>query len=187
MLLVNSLLTGFIKAKHYSDAVPDVNNLEHEVEAEATIEPSPTSIEQDLPTSIEQELDSTHSNEPAAIEGSSKVVLDADATGGIELQSELKETLDPSALETRVDIVSSNKDALTAVVAREMEPEAEAERQETNAATTTNDFAAEFPVTEQPIIPTTEVSTFYSCGNVLLTRFYLSRINLPNLWMSLLS
>jgi hypothetical protein len=162
MLFVNSLLTNLIKAKHDSDPIPEVNNLEHEVEAEATVEPPlPTSIEQDLPTNIEQEIDTAHSNEPAAIaEGSSKVVLDADATGGVDLESELEqETFTPSAQETRVDIVSSNKGAPTAVVAHEVETDAEAETRGTN------DLAAEFPETE-PAVPTTEVSTFYSCGNV---------------------
>ena len=121
-----------------------------------------------MPTTTEQELDTVHSNEPAAIEeGSSKVVLDADTTGGIEFQSELEETLTPSAPETRVDIVSSNKDAPTAVVAYELETQEEAERQGINAATATNDLAAEFSEMEQPIFPTTEVFSLYSCGNVL--------------------
>ena len=169
MLLVNSLLTGVKKVKHDSDPVPvlpDVNNLEHEVETEAIVEPPlPTSIEQDLPTTIEQELDTTHSNEPAAIaEDSSKVVLDADATGAIERQSELEETLTPSAQETEVDTVSSTKDTLTAVVAHEVENEAEA------TATTTNDLAAEFPETEQPVISTIEVFIFISVETCWLTR-----------------
>ena len=115
-----------------------------------------------MPTTIEQEQDTAHSNEPATIaEGSSKVLLDADATGGVELRSELEqETFTSSAQETRVDIVSSNKGASTDVVAHEVETDAEAETQETN------DLAAEFPETEQPVVPTTEVSTFYSCENV---------------------
>jgi hypothetical protein len=92
------------------------------------------------------ELDTDHSVEPAAIaEGSSKV---ADATGGIELQSDLEQetltVLSPSAQQTGVDNVSSGDDAI--------------------AATTTNDLAAaEFPEMEQPVMPATEVFNFFSC------------------------
>ena len=142
-----------IKTKHYSDLVPGVNNLEHDVKAEATVD-----IEQ------ETELDTAHSDEPAGIaaDGLSKV---ADATGGIEHQSEFEqETPTPSAQETGEDVVSG-KDALRAVVAHEDETEMEAE---TEAATATNDLAAaDLPETEQPVMPTTEVLIFYSFAKVL--------------------
>lgn len=152
-----------------------VNNLEPEVETEAIAEPLPSLIEQDLPTTIEPELDTPHSDEPAVIaEGSSKVALNTDATGGIELQSELQQetltALSPSAQETGVDVISSSKDALTAVPAREVETEVEVETHGTDAATSTNDLqvaAAESPDTELPVMPATEVIIFYSCGNAL--------------------
>ena len=136
--------------------------------------PLPPSIEQDLPIPIEaeNELDTAYSDESAATaaEGSSKVVLDADATGGIELQSEIRvdqETLTPSAQETRLDVISS-KDAPTADVAHEVKTEVEVETHGTDAATTTNDLAAvESPESEQLVIPTTEVFTFYFGGNSL--------------------
>ena len=118
----------------------------------------PILIEQDLPTTIEHELITAHSDEPATIaEGSSNVVLDEDATGGVELQPELEQetltVLSPSAQETEV---SSSKDAPT--VTREVETEEEAETQGTGAATTTNDLAAaELPETEQSFMPSTEV------------------------------
>ena len=147
------------------------------METEAIIEPPlPTPIEQDLPTTIEHELeqDTTHLDEPAAIagEGPSKAVLDADATGDIELQSELEQetlkVLSPSAQESRVDVVSSSNDALTRVVTREVEIEVKAGTQGTDAATTSKDLTAkELPETDQPIVPTTEVFIFNSCGNVL--------------------
>ena len=103
-----------------------------------------------------------------AAEGSSKVVLEADATGGIELQSKIEqETVIPSAQETEVDVVSS-KDAPTADVAHGVKTEVEAETHVTDAATTMNDLTAvESREKEQPAIPTTEVSIFYSCGNTL--------------------
>jgi hypothetical protein len=123
-----------------------------------------------LPTTIGQELDTARSDEQAATatEDSSKVVLDnADATSsGIELQSEHEqETLIPSSQETGVDVVSSSKDALTA---HGVETEVEADTHGTDAATTwKNDLTEEHPVTEQPVIPTTEVFIFNSCGNAL--------------------
>jgi hypothetical protein len=132
----------------------------------ATVEPSlPTSIEQDLPTTTEQELDTAHSNDPATIaEDSSNVVLHTDVTSDVELQSEVEqETRTPSTRGT----VSSSKDALTAVVAHEVETEAKAETQGTNDATSTNALAAEFPETEQPVAPTTEVFISYSCRKML--------------------
>ena len=109
-----------------------------------------------------------HSDEPTdiAAEGSSNVVLSADATGGgIEFQSELEpETLILSAQDIGVDVVSGSKDALTAVVAHEVETEVEVE---TQAATDTNDLTAEdLPETEQPIMPITEVFIIYFLGNV---------------------
>ena len=125
-----------------------------------------------MPTTLEQEpeLDTAHSDELAgiaAVEDPSEVVLDADATGGIELQSELEqETLIPSAQETGVDVVLSSEDALTAVVAHEVETGGGAETQA--AAATTDLAAAELPETEQLVTPTTEVFIFYSCGNVWL-------------------
>jgi hypothetical protein len=123
-----------------------------------------------LPATNEPERDETaHSGEPAAIaEGSSEVVINADATGGIELQSEFEQEITSSAHETGVDVVSSSKDALTAVVPHEVETEVESETHGTDAATTTNDLVTgELPETEQPVMPTTEVFIFYSCGNVL--------------------
>ena len=95
------------------------------------------------------------------------MVLDADAAGN-GLQSELEqETLTPSAQDSGVD-VSSSKDALTVVVAHEPEVEAE-----TPAVTTTNDLAAtELLVTEQPVMPSTEVFLFYSWKTCWLTSFY---------------
>lgn len=126
-----------------------------------------------MPTTIERELDIPHSDEPAVLpEGLSKVALDADATGGIGPQSELQQetvtALSPPALETGVDIVSSSKDALTAVAAREVENDVEAETHGTDAATTTNDLAAaESPETEQHVMPTTEVFIYNPCGNAL--------------------
>jgi hypothetical protein len=112
-----------------------------------------------LHTTNESGLDETaHSDEP----GSSEVVINADATGGIELQSEF-EQITSSAQETGVDVVSSGKDALTAVVTHEGETEVESETQGTDAATTKNDLsAAEFPEAEQPVMLTTEVFIFYS-------------------------
>ena len=166
MLFVNSLLTGLLKAKHHSDPVPDVNNLEHEVEVEADVEPPlPASIEQNLPTTTEQEteLDIVHSDEPAglAAEGLSKVVFDAVATGGIEHQSDFEQETHTSSAQ---DVVSG-KDALTAIVAHQVENEVDAE---TEAATATNDLAAaDLPETEQPAIPTTEVFIFFSYADVL--------------------
>ena len=160
MLFVNSLLTGLLKAKHHSDPVPDVNNLEHEIEVEAAVEPPlPASIEQYLPTTIEEEteLDIVHSDEPAglAAEGLSKVVFDAVATGGIEHQSDFEQETHTSSAQ---DVVSG-KDALTAIVAHQVE-KVDAE---TEAATATNDLApADQPETEQPAIPTTEVFIFFS-------------------------
>jgi hypothetical protein len=54
---------------------------------------------------------------------------------------------------------------MTAVVAHEVDTEVEAE---TQAAPAMNDLAAaELPESEQPVMPATEVFTFYSCGNVL--------------------
>ena len=126
--------------------LPDVNNLEHEVENDAAVEPHlPTSIEQDLPTTIEHAT--------IAAEGSTKVVLDnADETGGtIELQSELEQ--ETSARETAVDGVSSSKDA-----AHEVETEVEADTHGTE--TSKNDLAKELPETEQPVLHTTEVFIF---------------------------
>ena len=162
------------KAKHDFDpdpVLPDVNDLEHEVGTEAIAEPPlPDSIERGLPTTIEPELGTAHSDEPAAIaEGSTpEIVIDANATGGIELQSELEQEikgLSPSAQETGEDVVSSSEDALTAVVAHEEETEVEAETHGTDAATTTNDLAA--AGFHETVMPTTEVFIFYSCGNVL--------------------
>ena len=67
-----------------------------------------------------------------------------------------------------MDVVSSSKDALAAVVAHEAETEVEAETPGTDAATTTNELAAaEFSETEQPVLPTSEVFIFYSCGDAL--------------------
>jgi hypothetical protein len=166
MPFVNSLLTDLKKkAKHdffapASDHVlPDVNDLEHEVETEAMAEPSlPISIDQGLPSSIESELDTADSDEAAAV---------ATATGGIEHQSEPEQetltALSPSAQETGVDDVLSSKDAQTAVVAQEVETEVESETHGTDAATTTHGLAAaEFTETEQAALPTTEVFIFYS-------------------------
>ena len=121
-----------------------------------------------MPTTIEPELDSVHSDEPAGIaEGLPEIALDADATG-IELRSEPEQetltVLFPSAQETGVDVVSSSKDALRAVVAHEVETEVDAETHGTDAADLA---AAEFPEAEQPVMPTTEVFIFYSCENVL--------------------
>ena len=179
MLSVNIFTDRFYfyikKAKHDSDPVPDVDNLEHEIETEAVVKPPllPTSIgQQDLPTTIEHEQETApHSDEPATIaaEGSSKVVHETDTTGDIELEPELEQgTLLPSAQgkeETRVDAVSSSNDALTA---REVETEVEADTHEMGAAATTDDLTAtELPQTEQPIMPTIEVLIFNSCGNVL--------------------
>lgn len=119
-----------------------------------------------MPTSIEHELDTAHSDELAVVAGdSSKVVLNADVTGDIDLQSEPQQetltVLSPSAQETEVDVVSGSKDALTAVVAHEVDTEVEAETHATDAANTTNDIAAaESPETEQPVMPTTEVFIF---------------------------
>ena len=147
--------------------LPDVNNLEPEVETEATAELLPTSIEQDLSTTTEHELDTAHPDEPAAIaEASPEIVLNADAIG-VELQSEHEQetltVLSPSSQETGVDVISSSKDALTAA-----ETEVEAETHGTDTATTTNDLtAAEFFETEGPIMPTTEVFIFYSRENAL--------------------
>lgn len=107
-----------------------------------------------MPSIIEPELDDiAHSDEPAAI-------LNADANGGIERQSEFEQEITSSSKETGVDVVSSSKDALTAVVAHEVETEVEDETHGTKAATTTNDLvAAESPETEH-VIPTTEVFIF---------------------------
>ena len=126
-----------------------------------------------MPTTIEPELDTAHFDEPAAIaEGSPEIAHDANVTGGIEHQSKPEQetltALSPSAQETGVDVVSSSKDALTAVVAHEVETEVEAETPGTDAATTTNELAAaEFSQTEQPVLPTYEVFIFYSCGDAL--------------------
>ena len=167
MLFVNSFTNSTFmikKAKHDFDRVPDVNNLEHEVETEATVKsPLPTSTEEDLPINIEpgHKLDSAHSDELATIaaEGSSKGILEVDATGGIELQSEVEqETPIPSAQETEVGVVSSSKDA---IVAHKVETEVEAETLETDAATASNDLAAsESAETEHSVVPTTEVYIF---------------------------
>ena len=147
-----------IKAKHQPDPVPEVNSLEHVVETEATLEPSlPTSIENDLPATIEPHQDTTHQDEPDVIaeQGSSKVQLDADGTRGLEPQSELEqENLTSSAQGTGVDVLTAQK----------VETEEEARTQGMDAASTTNKFASlEFPETEQPVVPTTEVFIFCSC------------------------
>lgn len=135
-----------------------------------------------MPTTIEHELDTAHSDELAIVaEDSSKVVFNTDITGdSIDLQSELQQetltVLSPSVQETGVDVVSSNKDALTAVVAHEVDTEVEAEIHEADAATTTNDIAAaESPETEQPVLPTAEVFIFYHIPveTRWLTQFYL--------------
>ena len=124
-----------------------------------------------MPTTIEPELDTAHFDEPAAIaEGSPEIAHDANVTGGIEHQSKPEQetltALSPSAQETGVDDVSSGKDAQTTAVAHGVESEVEAEVQGTHAVTTTNDLAAaEFPETEQHVMPTTEVFIFYSLWN----------------------
>ena len=121
--------------------LPDVNDLEHEVENEAAVEEHlPTSIEQGLPTTIEH---------AAIAEGSAKVALDnANATGGtIELQSELEQ--ETSAQETALDGVPSSKDA-----ALEVETEVEVD---THGTETSKNAAKELPETEQPVLHTTEV------------------------------
>ena len=169
------LLTGpYVKAKHDFDPVPEVNNLEHEVETEATAEPPLSStIEQDLPTTLEPERDA-HSDEVTA-EDSSKVAPDLDAAGGIEHQSELEEetlaVLSPSTQETEADVLSSSKDALTA---QKVETEVEAGTQGTDAATTTNEIVAvESSEAEQLVIPTAEVFIFCSCVMYSLTWLFL--------------
>ena len=119
-----------------------------------------------ITTGSGHELDAAHSDELAdiAAEGSSKVVLEADAVGGIELQSEIVQvTPIPSAQETEVGIVSSSKDA---DVAHKVETEVEAGTQGAEAATTTNDLAAAvLPEKEQPVVPATKVFILYSGGN----------------------
>jgi hypothetical protein len=130
-----------------------------------------------LHTTIEPELDTAHPDEPAAIvENSPKTVLNA------ELE---KETLTVSSLstqETGVDVVSSSMEVLTADVAHGVGTEVKAETHGTDAATATNDLAAVgFPETEQPIMPTTNVFIFYSCGNALANPVYLERVTLPNM------
>ena len=175
MLFVKQLLTSFYiyiyiyKAKHDFDPIPvlpDINNLEPEVETEATADSLSTLIDQGLPTTNEPELDET-AHSAAVAEGSSEVVTNADATGGIELRSEFEQEI-TSAQETGVDVVSSSKDALTAVVAHGVETEVESETHGTDGDSTTNDLAAgEFPETEQPVMPTSEVFIFNSCGDAL--------------------
>ena len=91
-----------------------------------------------------------------ATEDPSKVVLEADATGGIELQTKIEqETPILSARETEVGVVSSSKDT---VVAHNVETE--------EAATTTNDLAAAV-LPDQPVVPDTEVFIFYSRRSAL--------------------
>ena len=131
------------------------------------------------------DLHTDHLDEREVIaEDSSKAVLNADATGDIELQSELEqEALIPSPqetgvdaltvheVETEADVVSSNKDALTA---QKVEAEVEAGTQGTDAATTTNELAAVEPSeVEQLVVPTTEVFIFCPCLTCSLTWFYL--------------
>jgi hypothetical protein len=85
-----------LKAKHdfvSTPVLPDDTSLEPEVEAEASAEPLPTSIEQDH---IEHEPETVHSDERA--EGSPEIVLDRN-TPAIELQSELEQ--ETVAAETR--------------------------------------------------------------------------------------
>ena len=67
-----------------------------------------------------------------------------------------------------VDVRSEHDTVVAHEVETEVEAEVEAETPGTDAATATNDLAAsEPPETEQPVVPTTEVFIFYSCGNVL--------------------
>ena len=114
-----------------------------------------------MPTTID--LDTAHQDEWEVIaeEGSSKVVLDAEASGGIEFQSELEQETLPSAQEAGVD-------ALTDYV---VETEVEAGVQGTDAATTSKNLAAvESPETKQPVVSTTEVFISSSCVTHSLTR-----------------
>ena len=113
-----------------------------------------------MPTTV-HELETARSDESVAIavEDSSKVVLDADATDGtLELQTELDQETDiPSAQETEVDVVSSSKDAPTA---HDVETEVEADTHGPDTGTISkNDLAVEeLPEkTEQHVIPITKV------------------------------
>ena len=67
---------------------------------------------------------------------------------------------------TLVDAVPTSKDTSTAVVTHEVETQVAAETRGTDAliaaATAGGLVAAEFTETEQPVIPTTEVSISYS-------------------------
>lgn len=129
-----------------------------------------------MPITIEQELDAAHPEKPAAIaEGSPKIAYKADAIG--ERQSEYEQetimVLSPSVQETGVDVASSSKDALTDTVAHEAETGVVVEKQRADTAKTTNDLAAEFPETEQPVIPTTEVFfLFFPLETCWLIQFY---------------
>ena len=97
----------------------------------------------------------------------------------VELGQETLTVSSPSAQETGVDVVSSSKNALTAV---EVETEVESEAHGTDADTTTNDLAAKIiPEIEQPVMPTTDVFIFYSCENALANLFYLERATLPDM------
>jgi hypothetical protein len=93
-----------------------------------------------------------------------------------ELEQETLTVSSPSAQETGVDVVSSS------VVAHDIGTEMKVETHGTDATTTKNDLsAAEFPAAEQPVMLTTEVIIFYSCGTRWLTLFYLERVTLSDM------
>lgn len=143
---------------------PVVTNLEPEIKTEASAEPTSASIEQDLPTSVKYEPETTHSDGPAVIsEGSPDVALDRNALDDTELEPRLEQETPATAQET-------GGDARTAVATHEVEPEEETESHETEAivaVTSVEDLIpAESTEKEQPVISTTEVFIFYSCGDL---------------------
>ena len=113
-------------------------------------------------TSVEHEPETTYSDEPAAIsEGSPDVAL---ALGDTELESGLEQ-------ETLVTPQETGGDARTgtAVATHEVEAKGETESHETDAlvaAASVEDLVPAVSIEkEQPVISTTGVFIFYSCGD----------------------
>ena len=129
-----------------------------------------------LTFSAAQQLPEVTSEEIVQPQTTSALLLTEDVLENEENQGEI---ITSSAQETGVDVVSSSKNALSAV---EVETEVESEAHGTDADTTTNDLAAKIiPEIEQPVMPTTDVFIFYSCENALADLFYLERATLPDM------
>ena len=106
-------------------------------------------------TSVEHEPEA-HSDEP-------DIALDRNALGDNELESGLEQETLSTAQETRLDASST-------AVTHEAETEGETGTHGTDAlvaATTVEDLVpAEFTEKGHPVISTTEVIYFYSCGDL---------------------